>query len=136
MASHVFYNAFISVNGVDLSDHVKSVTLNYGARMEDDAAMSDDTEINLAGIKIWSLSLNFKQDYDAAKVDATLFPLVGAAKFPIILRPDAGVVAATNPQYTANAVVESYPPMGGAWGDHHQATAELKSAGTLARAVV
>lgn len=134
MATHVFYDASVTVNSVDLSDHVKSVTLNYGARMEDDGNMGDDTEINLAGIKTWSVSIEFSQDYAASKVDATLFPLVGAAAFPLAFRPTSAVASATNPEFSGNAVLSSYPPMGGAWGDHHKASADFASAGTLSRA--
>lgn len=134
MAKHVFYNGSITVNSVDLSDHVKSVTISYGARMEDDANMGDDTEINLAGIKTCSVSIEFSQDYAASEVDATLFPLVGAASFPLLFRVDSAATSATNPEFQLTAVLSSYPPMGGAWGDYHKATADFASAGTLVRA--
>lgn len=133
MASHMLYNAYVKVNNVDLSDHVKSVTLNYGANQLDDAAMSDETEINLAGIKNWSASVTFDQDYAAAKVDATLFPLVGAAAFPFAIRPDAGAISATNPEFVANATLASYPPVTGTHGDKHRVTAEFNCAATLVR---
>ncbi len=133
MASHVFYDAYCSINSVDLSDRVRSVTLNYGARQEDDAAMGDATEINLAGILQWSVSVTFKQDYAASEVDATLFPLVGAAAFAVAFRPTSSAVSATNPEFGGNATLASYPPMSGGWGDHHRVTAEFASAGTLSR---
>ncbi len=132
MATHVFYDAQVDINSVDLSDHVKSVTLNIGARMEDDANMGDDTEINLAGIKTWSLSVEFSEDFAASKVDATLFPLIGAAAFVWLVRPTSAAASATNPEYGGNAVLSTYS-LGGGWGDHHKATAEFASASTLTR---
>ncbi len=133
MASHVFTDGYVLINAVDLSDRVKSATLNYSARMEDDASMGDDTEVAIAGPKAWSVSVAFKQDYAAGKVDATLFSLVGALKFAIALRADAAAKAVDNPEFGGNVVLETYPPITGAWGGLHQTTAEFKSAGTLTR---
>jgi len=132
MATHVFYDASVTINAVDLSDHVKSVTLNTGARMEDDGNMGDDTEVNLAGIKTWSVSVEFSEDFAAGEVDATLFPLVGAAAFAIAIRPTSAAASATNPEYGGNVVLSSYN-LGGAWGDKHAASAEFASAGSLTR---
>lgn len=133
MASHMFYNAFVSVNSQDLSDHAKTVTINYGAAQLDDAAMGDLTEINMAGIKVWSVSIEFDQDYAASKVDATHFSLVGAAKFPIVVRSDAGVKSVTNPEFGGDVILTNYPPVGGTHGDKHRTTAEFACAGTLGR---
>ncbi len=134
MASIVLTNAFVSINSVDLSAQVRQLTLNYEAQMQEEQAMGDDSIVNIAGLKNWSLDITFKQDYAAANVDATMFPLVGAAAFPIILRPDAGVVSATNPQFTGNGVLATYPPISGAIGDLVEPAVTIQSAGTLARA--
>jgi hypothetical protein len=134
MATQILKNAFVSINGVDLSDHVRSVTFNYSAEQQDDSAMSIDTRTTKPGLYNWSIEVEFNQDYAASKVDATLFSLVGAAAFPLILRPDAGAVAVTNPQFTGNAVLESYTPLQGAVGDMHIANATFQAAGDIARA--
>jgi hypothetical protein len=129
----MIYDADVTINSVDLSDHVKSVAINYDAAMLNDSNMGDDTEINLAGLKKWGMVINFSQDYAAAKVDATLFPLIGAAAFTVAVRPTSAVASATNPEYGGSAVLESYPPMGGAHGDHHESSASFRSASTLTR---
>ena len=135
MAKSIFKNVFLSVNGVTLSDRVRTVTLEYGAEIQDSTAHGSNSRTRLAGLKDWSLSIEWLQDYAAANVDATLWPLVGAAAFAIILRPDAGVVGAANPQFTGNAVLESYQPMGGTVGDVHMSPSVLRGDGDLARAV-
>lgn len=135
MANQMLYNAFVSINGVDLSSHVRSVQISYEANMLDDTMMGDATKSNKPGLKNWSITLEFEQDYAAAQVDATLFPLVGAAAFPIIIRPDAGVKSATNPEYTGNAVLENYQPVGGSVGELAMAPVTLRSAGALSRAI-
>lgn len=135
MAEIILKNAHLTVNTVDLSDHVRSLTINYGAELQDKTAMGDDSRARLAGLKDFSVDVEFHQDYALANVDATLFPLVGAAAFAIIIRPDAAVKSATNPEYRGNALLESYQPVGGAVGDMHTAPITLQGDGDLARGV-
>ena len=133
MAEVVLTNAFVSLNGVDLSGHVRSVTLSYNSEPQDITAMSDTTRQRIGGLLDWSLSVEFNQDYAANLVDATLFSLVGTT-FAMILRPDAGAVAATNPQYTGTVLLESYQPLGGSIGEVHTSPVQLSAASVLARA--
>ena len=134
MAAFVFTDASVVINAVDLSDHVKSVTVDYSAASEDDTVMGDDTKSSIAGLKEWSMSVEFAQDHAANNVDATLFPLIGAAAFTVTVRPTSAAVSATNPNFTGLCILSSYPPMGGSVGDFATTTAEFASAGTLSRA--
>ena len=134
MATFVYTDASVVVNSVDLSDHVKSCTLNYEAEMLDDTVMGDTTRSNIAGLLNWSIDVEFLQDFASAKVDATLFSLVGAAAFTVTVKPTSASVSATNPSFSGSAVLESYPPMSGSVGDLETASATFRSAGTLARA--
>lgn len=130
-----FTNAFVSINSVDLSAHVKSVSIAYNAAMLDGTAMSNTTKVNLAGVKDWSMSCTFLDDLTASgtgSVDATLFPLVGVASFTVIMRPDAGAASATNPNYTGSAVLAG-TQIGGAHGTLLGKTVTFQCAGALAR---
>ena len=122
------------LNSVDLSDHVKSVSIDYGAAMLDKTAMGDTTTKNIAGLLDWTINIEFLQDYAAGEVDATLFPLVGAAEFPIIIKPNGSTTAVANPKFTGSAVIESYQPMGGSVGDLMMSPVTLKPGTVLARA--
>jgi len=135
MASVVLIDAFVSINAKDLSDFVKSATLNYSAEMVDESAMGDTTRKNKGGLKNWSLDVEFKQDYGATPApDIDLFSLVGTT-FTVIVRPVAAtVVGPTNPNYTGTGILESYQPVGGAVGDLALAPITIQSAGTLSRA--
>lgn len=133
MTEQVFSNAFVSINGVDLSDHLRQATLNYSADMVDITAMGDGTRNKLGGLKDWSMELEFNQDHAAANVDATLFPLVGTS-FTVILRPTASAVSATNPNFTGTALLESYTPLTGPVGDVSTASVTLQGSGDLTRA--
>jgi len=135
MTKQVLTDAFVSINGVDLSDHVNQVTLNYQAELQDSTTMGDDTRERLGGLKDWSLDVDFYQDFDAASVDDTLFPLVGTS-FTVIVRPVKGtVVGATNPNYSGTGILESYPPLGGSIGEMSASSVTIQAAGTLSRLV-
>ena len=134
MAKFVYKNAHLSINAVDLSDRVESLTLNYGAETPEVTAMGDGTRTRVPSFIDWSIEVQFRQDFAASNVDATLFSLVGAAAFAIIIRPDAGVIGATNPEFTGNALLTSYNPLSGGVGDVAAAPATLMGDGVLARA--
>lgn len=126
---------FISVDGNDLSQYLRTLDLPIDPEMVDDTTMSSTTTTrkNEAGLINWTVTATFKQVYNG--VDSILFPLVRAAAFPIIMHPASGAVSASNPFFTGNAVISSYPPLGGSVGDHDETTVTFQCAGTLARAV-
>jgi hypothetical protein len=136
MATMVFTDAMISINSVDLSNMVKSVRIDYEAEMLDDTVMgTSGTRSNKPGLKNWTLNVEFLQDYATGSIDATLFGLVGAAAFPILVRPVKGTAVGTsNPNYTGNAVLESYPPITGEVGALGTASATFRCASNLVRA--
>ena len=56
-----------------------------------------------AGLKDDSFTLNFQQDFAAASVDATLFPLYdNETEFEVVVLPTSGGGGATNPSYTGD----------------------------------
>ena len=134
MTELIYKDAVLSVNAVDLSGHVKSATLTLGVEAQDDTAMGDNTRSAIAGLKTWSLEVEFQQDFAASQVDATLHPLIGAAAFAISVKPTSGAVSATNPNYNGNVILASYVPMSGAVGVLLGATASFQAAGDLTRA--
>ena len=134
MATFVFTDAFVSLNAVDLSDHVKSVTLDYKGELKDATAMGDTTRIRKGGLKDWSIAVDIHQDNAAAKDDATLFGLVGTT-FAVIVRPDkSDAVSATNPNFTGTGILESYQPVGSELGEMSAAPVAIQAAGALTRA--
>ena len=135
MAKHVLTDASLVINSVDLSDHVRSVTLSYEAELQDDTTMGDDTRTNLGGLKNWSMDVEFTQDYASGKVDATLWGIIGTA-VTVVLKPTSGAVAATNPSYSGSGVIGSYSPIGNSVGDLAVAPVTIAAAGTLTRATV
>lgn len=134
MAAFVLTDAEIVVNGVDLSAFVLSATLNYQADLQEDTAMGDGTRTRLAGLKDWSLEVNFKQDFDSGSVDDTLYSLIGAASFTVtVMANKTAGIGTTNPRYSGPAVLESYPILSNSVGELAQASVTFQAAGTLTR---
>lgn len=133
MAKLVWKNPHLTLNAVDLSDHVKGLTIDYKAEIIDNTCSGDATRAKLPGLKDWSVTIEFAQDYAASEVDATLFSLVGAAAVAVAMRPTTDSVGATNPSFAGNVLVESYPPIAGTVGAEGTATVTLQGTGTLAR---
>lgn len=133
MANLVLTNAYVLLNAVDLSNLVRTVTLDYSAEMQDDTAMSDTARSRIGGLKDWSLQIEFFQDYASGKVDATLFALVGST-FAVEVRSSAGSVSATNPKFTGTGILESYQPVGGTVGENMMAPVSILGVGALTRA--
>jgi hypothetical protein len=129
----VIKDAYVTVNSADLSDHVKSVQVNYKAEILEDTAMGADTKSRVAGLKDWSIDLEFFQDYASSKVDATLWGLVGAAAFGIKVNPIATAVSTTQPSFSGNCVLGDYSPVSGAVGELSMVSVSFAGDGDLTR---
>lgn len=111
MAAFVFTDAHISINGVDLSDHVERVEIHpANVDLVEATRMGNTGELKLASaIKDGSLTVRFQQDFAASKTDATLWAAVGI-QVPIVFRPVKGTaIGATNPEYRFQGLMDDYP---------------------------
>lgn len=135
MSVHVLKDAKVTINSVVLSDHTRSVELALTNDVQDDTVMGMNTKVVIAGLNEWQFTCEFEQDFGAGSVDATLFPLLGAAAFPIKVKASSAANSATNPEYQGNAVLASYQPIKGSVGNKHIVQAVFRSAGDLTRAV-
>ena len=135
MAFVVLKNAYVMINNVDLSDHVKQVTVNYSAESLENTAMGATTKSRQGGLLDWSVEVEFYQDYASGKVDATLFPLVGAAAFAIHVKPENATISAANPDFTGNVILPEYSPVSGSVGELSTVSVTFEAAGALTRDV-
>ncbi len=118
MAKLVLRDASIVVDGVDLSDHISSVELNSAKDLVESTAFGDAYKTNLIGLGDATIAVTFQQDYDAASVDATLWPLHDAEEeFVVVVKPTSAAVALTNPSYTMTAVLPEFAPIAGGVGE-------------------
>lgn len=133
MATIVLTDAFVSVDGNDISSHIVDVTVDYRSELQDDTAMGLTSRRRKGGLKDWTITARAKNDWAASQVDSILFPLVGTT-FTVIVRPvNTGGVSATNPNYSGTGILESYTPLGNAVGESAETTFTILASGDLSR---
>ena len=133
MAILVLKDAYFAVGSVELSDHVRTVTLNYSAESLDKSAMGTETRVFTGGPKNWSVDLDLYQDHASGSVSDTLFPLVGSSTFTITVRPTTAAAGSSNPQFAGTGYLESFPPVAGTIGDLAMASVRILAGGDLTR---
>ena len=129
MAKFVLKSATVTVNAVDLSDHISKVTIETNHNEVDVTAFGSTYREILQGIGDATITLSFFQDFAAAKVDATLWPLAdGGTTFPVTVKPTSAAVSSTNPRYDMTGIILSYHPIDGAVGDASATDVTIRNA--------
>lgn len=131
MAISVLTNAMVLVNGVDLSDHASKVTVEDSRDAVDVTTMGATNKRNTKGLGDAKITIDFFQDFAAAKVHATLQPLIGSSTgVAVEVRPVNGGRSATNPAFLlASALLMNYNGLDGSVGDASAISAEFVNEG-------
>ena len=116
MATLVITNGKLVIGGTDVSNSVQSMELKYEAEVKDDTTMGDDTRSNKPGLKNWSLSVTFLNDYASSALEANIWSLIGTS-FAFEMRPVNTTVSANNPKYTSYGTITDTTVVGGNVGD-------------------
>lgn len=108
-------NAQVIVNAVDLSDHAYSVLVNGQAADEDTTAMGAAGKSRLPGLKDETFEIEWRQDFAAGKVDATLQPIyANGTAVTVEVRPTIAARSTTNPAYVGSSCyLLDYDPISG-----------------------
>ena len=134
MAVLVLTDADITVNGVVLSDKANSVTLNYEIDSVEVTAFGSVGHKFTGGLQNNSCDIEFMQDFAAAEVEATIFPLVGTTT-TVTVRGTSGATSATNPLYTlSGAFLAAHTPVAAAVGELAMTSLSF-TGGTLVKTV-
>jgi hypothetical protein len=105
VAAFVITNPVITVNSVDLSDHVTSVTLDDSTADIDTTNFgSSGAHTRIGGLKDGGITIEFQQDYAAGKVDATLWAARGTV-ITVTVKATSSATSATNPLYSGSYLV-------------------------------
>jgi hypothetical protein len=106
----------IEINGSDFSSSLAAVTLNLTSEEQETTAFGNDYRSRIGGLKDASISLDFHQDFGAASVDATLYPLLGS-NATVVVKPTSEAIGSTNPGFSAVYLVTEYSPYDSSVGD-------------------
>jgi hypothetical protein len=129
----VITNANISIGGVDLSSHVTKVTLST-TRAEIETTTFGNTAVRrVAGLADSSVAIDFNQDFAAATVEATLYPLIGSTA-AIVVKPNGTATGTANPAYSFSALITEWMPIDAQIGELSSASVTFPIDGTIAKA--
>jgi len=112
MPNIVLKNAHVSIGGNVISTDGNEVGIEESVALQPNTTFGDDTESNLPGLKDWTITVGFVQDFANTKLDSILAPLFGTV-VAFEIRADAGAVSTSNPKWTGDGIVIDYNPLGG-----------------------
>jgi len=117
VAVFVLTDASLTVNSVNLSAYVTSITLNWERDSVETTAMGASGHVFTGGLQNNTLDVTLNQDFAASTVAPTLDALVGTTT-TIVIKPTSAATSATNPTYTiSNAFLAAVQPVAGSVGD-------------------
>jgi hypothetical protein len=123
----------VTINGTPFSASLAAVTLDISSEEQETTAFGDGYRTRIGGLKDGSITLDFHQDFGAGSVDATLFPLLGT-QATVVIKPTSGTVTATNPSYSALALVTQYQPFASNVGELATLSVTWPTSGSVTRA--
>jgi IMP cyclohydrolase len=138
MARLVLTNAYTTINGVNLSDHIASVTLTTTDDVIETTAFGTTARTRIGGLADNSVALEFHQDYAAANVEATIngSPSLVGTVTAVVVKPNGATTAADNPSYSFSALVSEWTPLNGAVGELATASVTWPIDGNITKAVI
>ena len=129
----VFLNNGVSVtvNSVDLSDHVTAVTINRSFDELDVTAMGDSGARAVKGLERSSVSIDFLNDTATGEVLQTLQAAWGTS-VTVVIKQTSAAVSATNPSYTMSCLINNTTDVAGSVSDIGQQSVTWNVNGTIA----
>ena len=114
----VFLNNGVSVtvNSVDLSDHVTAVTINRTFDELEVTAMGDSGHKFVKGLEASSVTIDFLNDTATGEVLQTLQAAWGTS-VNVVIKQTSGAVSATNPSYTMSCLINNTTDVNGSVAD-------------------
>lgn len=130
MAVYLANTGVLTVNAVDLSDFVTSVTINRSADELEVTALGDGGHRFVKGLEASSITIDFLNDSDTNKTLQTLNSQWGQNVTVTFKQQDA-VVSAANPLYTMTCLINNTTPVNGAVGDLSTQSVTWNVSGTI-----
>jgi len=129
----VVTNAVVSIGGVDLSSHITKVTLSTSVNELETTTFGQTAKRRVGGLKDSTVAIDFNQDFTAAAVEATLYPLVGSTT-AVVVKPNGTAASSTNPSYTFNVLVTEWMPLDAQVGELATASVTFPVDGLVTKA--
>lgn len=112
MAIYLDNNVGLKIATVDLSAYVTSITLTQTFDEVETTSMGALAHQFSKGLESSTLQVDFLNDWDASKVQATLQAAYGTSVTAVVIPVKGTAVSATNPLYTVSILVNNLTPVG------------------------
>jgi len=133
MARIVLTDAKVTINSVNLSSFIASVSLSTTTDVIETSAFSSAAaKTRIAGLQDNSVTLEFHQDFATSSVEATIYPLLGT-NTTIVVSPTS-TVSASSPSYSFSATVSEWTPLNGGVGELATASVTWPISGAITKA--
>ena len=129
----VFLNngVVLTVNSVDLSDHVTAVTINRTFDELEVTAMGDSGHKFVKGLEASSVTIDFLNDTASSEVLQTLQAVWGQST-TITMKQTSAATSATNPLYTMSCLINGTTDINGSVADLSMQSVTFNVNGTIA----
>ena len=133
MSVYLSNGVVLTVNAVDLSTLVTSVTLNRSFDELEVTAMGDSGHKFVKGLEASSITIDFLNDEASSKTLQTLnSSSVWGNNVTVTLKQSSAATSASNPLYTMTCLVNNTTPVNGAVGDLSTQSVTWNVSGTVA----
>jgi hypothetical protein len=131
VAVYLSNGVVLTVNAVDLSTLVSSVTINRSFDELEVTAMGDSGHKFVKGLEASSITIDFFNDEATSKTLQTLNSTWGTST-TVTVKQTSATTSATNPLYTMSCLVNNITPINGAVGDISTQSVTWNVNGTIA----
>jgi hypothetical protein len=116
MAIFLSNEVVVTLNAVDLSDHVTSATINRVFDELEVTSMGDTSHVFVKGLEASTITLDFLNDTATSNVLQTL-QAAWSTTVALTLKQTDAATSATNPLYSTTVLVNNTTDINGAVGD-------------------
>jgi hypothetical protein len=116
MAIFLSNEVVVTLDSVDLSDHVTSATINRVFDELEVTAMGDTSHVFVKGLEASTITLDFLNDTATTNVLQTLQAAWGTT-VALTLKQTSAATSATNPLYSTTVLINNTTDINGAVGD-------------------
>jgi len=131
MAVYLSNGVVLTVNAVDLSSLVSSVTINRSFDELEVTAMGDSGHKFVKGLEASSITIDFFNDEATSKTLQTLNTVWGTST-TVTVKQTSAATSASNPLYTMSCLVNNITPINGAVADLSTQSVTWNVNGTIA----
>ena len=133
MSVYLSNGVVLTVNAVDLSTLVSSVTINRSFDELEVTAMGDSGHKFVKGLEASSITIDFFNDEATSKTLQTLnSSSVWGNSVTVTAKQTSAITSASNPLYTMSCLVNNTTPINGAVGDISTQSVTWNVNGTIA----